>query len=324
MVNSEMPNEQAPFTFRAAQVFVAVVEAGSVTRAAHRLGMSPSSVSQQLTGLEAALGARLLERSARQFRLTRAGELFLDPARQLLDDVGAAKARLLMADETPPIALRIASVEELDAAVSTRWLLNLTRRFPNLSLSLTSGASHENHSALESRSVDMMLAVDTVASVDWVEMHPILRDPFILVTSPELNDLPLDSLTAKPFVRYSSDLLIGRQIDAQMRRLGVSSNPVFEFTTNQALFAMTSEIKGWTITTALSFLGTPFERDSLTAHPLPFARFSRRMALHARSGALAGLPTVFADELRDCIEARIFPEIDTVLPSLKGDMQILR
>jgi len=126
-----MENADPPFTFRAAQVFVAAVETQSVTRAAHRLGMAPSSVSQQLSTLEAALGARLIERSARLFRLTRAGEVFLPAAKALLDDVSAAKAQLVMVDQAPPMAVRLASIEELDATVSAPWLLRLKARFPN-------------------------------------------------------------------------------------------------------------------------------------------------------------------------------------------------
>jgi DNA-binding transcriptional LysR family regulator len=61
----DMENNEPPFTFRAAQIFVAAVEAQSVTKAAHRMGISPSSVSQQLASLEAALGAKLIERTAR-------------------------------------------------------------------------------------------------------------------------------------------------------------------------------------------------------------------------------------------------------------------
>lgn len=325
MLDSDMTNDATAFTFRAAQIFVAVVEAGSVTRAAHRLGMSPSSVSQQLTGLEAALGAKLLERTARQFRLTRAGKLFLEPARRLLDDVSTAKARLLMADETPPLNLRIASLEELDATVTAPWFLRLTDRFPNLSLSLTSGASHENHDALDARAVDMMLAVDTVAGADWVEMHPILRDPFILVTTPEVPSVGgLEQLAGNPCIRYASELQIGRQIDAQLRRLGFKPARGFEFTTNQALFAMTAELNGWAITTALAYLGTPWAGERLIAHALPFPRFSRRLALHSRAGTLASLPKTCAEELRQCIEARVISPARTGLPFLEDEIQVLR
>jgi len=294
-----MENQVPPFTFRAAQTFVAVVEAQSVTKAAHRLGISPSSVSQQLSGLEAALGAKLIERSARQFRLTSAGALFLDPAKQLLDDVSAAKARLVTADQMPPMSVRIASIEELDATVIAPWLLKLTDSYPNIAFALGSGASHENHDALSTRAVDLMLAVDTVAQADWVEQHALLRDPFILVTGPDLD--PAD-ITGKPFVRYASDLHIGRQIEAQLRRSGLSPARGFEFSTNQALFAMTAELGGWAITTALAYLGTPRAGDLVRAHPLPVASFSRRLALHARAGALGDLPRQMAGGMRTCLQ----------------------
>ena len=315
-----MENNEPPFTFRAAQIFVAVVEAHSVTRAAHRLGISPSSVSQQLSGLEAALGAKLIERTARQFRLTKAGELFLSPARHLLDDVSAAKASLVMADHSPPMSLRIASLEELDATVTAPWLLKLAARFPNIALTLTSGASHENHEALSTRAVDLMLAVDTVGQVDWIEQLPILRDPFILVTAPQVEAADIAS---RPFVRYESDLQIGRQIEAQLRRSGLQPARGFEFSTNQALFSMTAELGGWAITTALAFFGTPLAGDLVTAHPLPVAPFSRRLALHARSGALGDLPYRMADEIRSSLEERIVGTATDRLPFLQDGFQIL-
>ena len=323
-VDFSMENQIPPFTFRAAQTFVVAVEAQSVTKAAHRLGVSPSSVSQQLAGLEAALGAKLIERTARQFRLTKAGALFLEPAKQLLDDVNSAKARLVTADQMPPMSVRIASIEELDATVIAPWLLKLTGAHPNIAFALSSGASHENNEALSTRAVDLMLAVDTVAKAEWVEQHPILRDPFILVTSPRLGDAPtLEQLKVSPFVRYSSDLQIGRQIEAQLRRSNLNLTRGFEFSTNQALFAMTAELGGWAVTTALAFFGTPLAGDMVSAHSLPVPSFSRRLALHARRGALGELPHRMADDIRTCLRERMLASAAQRLPFLNGGFQVL-
>lgn len=318
-----MENIEAPFTFRAVQVFITVVEAGSVTRGAHRLGISPSTASQQLSGLESALGTKLIERTARQFRLTKSGVLFLDPAKRLLDDVGAAKARLVVADQTPPMSLKIALIEEFDATVTAPWLVRLGHVFPNISLSVTSGASHENNDALNSRAIDMMVAVDTVGQADWVEQHPLLRDPFILVTAPELSP-EMTALRKRPFVRYTRDLQIGRQVEAQLRRTGENPASGYQFTTNQALFAMTAELGGWAVTTALAYLGTPLATDLLTPHPLPIARFSRTIALHARAGTLSALPEHMAEELRDFIDAKIVAPAQTKMPFAADDIAIIR
>ena len=73
-------------------VFVAVVEAGSFTSAAKKLGATTSSVSRQVSRLEDCLHVKLLERTTRNLRLNAAGErvfaqcrITLDSARDVLD-----------------------------------------------------------------------------------------------------------------------------------------------------------------------------------------------------------------------------------------------
>ncbi len=59
------------------RAFLAVVEAGSVTRAAAALGLSQAAASQQIKRLEEALGCRLFERQGRGLVLAPAGERLL-------------------------------------------------------------------------------------------------------------------------------------------------------------------------------------------------------------------------------------------------------
>lgn len=66
------------------EMFVAVVDAGSLSAAALRLGRSQPTVSRQLAALETRLGARLLERTTRQMRLTAAGRAYYERASALL------------------------------------------------------------------------------------------------------------------------------------------------------------------------------------------------------------------------------------------------
>jgi DNA-binding transcriptional LysR family regulator len=55
-------------------VFVKVVEAGSFSVAARRLGMPKTTVSAKVAGLERRLGIRLIQRTTRKLRMTEAGE----------------------------------------------------------------------------------------------------------------------------------------------------------------------------------------------------------------------------------------------------------
>lgn len=57
--------------------FVYVVEQGSFTAAADRMGVSKSVVSKHVTALERALEVQLLTRSTRQLHITEAGQIFL-------------------------------------------------------------------------------------------------------------------------------------------------------------------------------------------------------------------------------------------------------
>lgn len=89
----------------AVALFARIVKLGSLSRAAEHLGVGRSSVSKQLSALEATLGVRLLQRSTRRLTLTEAGERLLvqadiianalDEVAVIADDIqGQIKGRL--------------------------------------------------------------------------------------------------------------------------------------------------------------------------------------------------------------------------------------
>lgn len=78
------------------QLFLAVAEEANLTRGASRCHLAPSSASHRLKALEESLGAPLLERLPRGVRVTRAGEVLLQGARQIF-----AQLEQLHADLAP-------------------------------------------------------------------------------------------------------------------------------------------------------------------------------------------------------------------------------
>lgn len=88
-----MPSRIDPTQLSAIRTLVQAVDSRSLTAAGRRLGLTPSAVSKQLSRLEQALGARLLERTTRSVRPTAAGLELAQRARPLfeaLDEAGAA------------------------------------------------------------------------------------------------------------------------------------------------------------------------------------------------------------------------------------------
>ncbi|MDX8499444.1 LysR family transcriptional regulator [Mesorhizobium sp. VK4C] len=75
----------------AMSLFVATVEAGSLSAAARRAGMPLATVSRKLSELEKHLKTRLLNRSTRRLTLTDAGQSYLAACRRILDEVSEAE-----------------------------------------------------------------------------------------------------------------------------------------------------------------------------------------------------------------------------------------
>ena len=73
-------------------VFIRVVEAGGISRAAEQLGLAKSAVSRRLSDLEARLGVRLLNRTTRTSNLTEAGRGFYERSIKIVDDIGELNA----------------------------------------------------------------------------------------------------------------------------------------------------------------------------------------------------------------------------------------
>ena len=74
------------------EAFVAVVEAGSFTQAADRLGIAKSAISRRVSALEARLGVELLRRTTRKLSLTETGQSFYDRSARILADLDEAES----------------------------------------------------------------------------------------------------------------------------------------------------------------------------------------------------------------------------------------
>jgi DNA-binding transcriptional LysR family regulator len=98
-----MPSDR----FREFEVFVAVVEAGSLSGAARRLGCTPSAVSKLIERLEGRIGARLLQRTSRAIALTAEGRSFHRAAAHALEAVNEAESVMLDASAPAEGTLRV-------------------------------------------------------------------------------------------------------------------------------------------------------------------------------------------------------------------------
>jgi len=90
--------------FREFEVFACVIDAGSFSEAARRLGCTPSAVSKLIDRLEGRIGMRLLQRTSRALSLTAEGKTFQQAAVHALEAVTEAESLMLDAAAAAPAA----------------------------------------------------------------------------------------------------------------------------------------------------------------------------------------------------------------------------
>lgn len=119
-------------------VFLAVAEARSFTRAATKLGLSQSALSQIVRRLEERLGMRLLTRTTRSVAPTEAGERLIETLAPALDALDASLAALSELGGKPTGTIRITSVEHATKTVLWPVLKDFLALYPDVKAAITS------------------------------------------------------------------------------------------------------------------------------------------------------------------------------------------
>ncbi len=136
--------------------FVAVAQTGSFTRAAERVHLSQSTVSQHIHRLEDLVGKALFERDTRTVRLTRDGESLQNYAVRILDLMTEAMEHL----RAPALSghVRLGLSEDFASAGLTAALASFVRRHPEVELTIAIGMSGEIFRQLDEGRHDIVLA----------------------------------------------------------------------------------------------------------------------------------------------------------------------
>jgi DNA-binding transcriptional LysR family regulator len=130
------PAAGAALDWTLVQTFVALVEAGSLGRAAAVLGTSQPTLSRRLAALEAGLGQSLFERTARGLRLTPAGQALRGPAERMREQAAQLRLAAQRHERTLAGTVRITASEAVSNFVLLPLLLQLRRERPEIQVEL--------------------------------------------------------------------------------------------------------------------------------------------------------------------------------------------
>ncbi len=308
------------------EVFIATAQERSISAAARRLGASPSAVSQQLTNLENALGVTLLVRNERPVRLTPEGEIFRRRAETIVNEAAQVRAELAGSDLSALTRFRLGVIEDLEADVTPQLLAHMAGRLRDCQFLLETGASHFLYDQLDARALDVIVAAEMGAAADWMEIHPVLEDGFVVAAprgAVDAGDDVLAQLKALPLVQYTSRHYMGRLISDHLARQNLTMAHRFELDSYHAILALVGQGAGWTILTPLALMRARRFADQLDVLDLPFAPLSRTISLIARKGILQEMPGQVAETLRPILRDTVVAPAIAAHPFLQERLRLL-
>ena len=121
---------------RQMEIFVSVVEASQFTRAARRLGLSKSTVSQAVSDLETYLGLQLFQRDSRSLQLTESGETYYAESVRVLADINALEDHIRGENLGMSGLIRITAPEFYGSMILQPLIVKFMEIYPDVSFDL--------------------------------------------------------------------------------------------------------------------------------------------------------------------------------------------
>ena len=262
--------------------FLAVVEAGSIMRAAGRIPVAQPALTRQIRLLEEQVGARLLERDRKGVSLTHAGQFLYDNGRRLIDELEwvARKARTISDGYSDSLSIGITTIHSCIPGIS-----NLISRFraehPGIRLTLESMLSGPQAQAIIDGELDAGILFTEQEDDPRLGYLPIASYRMAIVASRRhpLTKAPPTALRAfaeAPFIRFSRDSTPGSydRVDRCFEQAGIVPNTILECHDDITIRSLVAAGMGYAIMPSIMARG---ESDLVAYEPDDLQIFSQLM-----------------------------------------------
>lgn len=258
---------------RTLRYFIAVLEAGSLSRAAGTLYVAQPALTAQIKKLEAELGTQLFERSHAGVTPTPAGLQLYEDARRLLSDADAMRERIQRLPQGPEGSVTVALPFLLASLLIGPVLARLKASHPRIRVFVLDDLSLLVKKAMLDRRADVGLLVDS-PQVDGLSCRPLAREPMFFCGCDRTGEVarllqapggrktkarpPADAIpeidfalaAAQPLVLQSRRFAIRRAVEDAAAALGVTLDIVHEHDSTRVIRSLYTSGAGFTFTPA--------------------------------------------------------------------------
>jgi DNA-binding transcriptional LysR family regulator len=139
-------------------ILMAVIQAGSMGKAARRLNMSQPNISKSVADLERELGVRLLDRYRQGVKPTEGGRALLDGGTIVFDELRQTVKNIEFFADPAAGEVRIGCTPTIAESFGAAVIDRLSRRYPRIVFHLVTGYAEGLHLRLHERSLDLLFA----------------------------------------------------------------------------------------------------------------------------------------------------------------------
>lgn len=234
---------------RAMRYFVAIVDHGSLTRAAEVVCVAQPALSQQLAALEDEFGVPLVHRGAKGVRPTEAGKTLYRHVRNILRQVEIAGADVRVAGTEVSGTVAIGLPTTAAAAFGMALVRTVRQRYPQVRLQLFESMSGYISELLNQNRLDFAILFRDSAS-RAVEPEPLATEPLYLIGTPpgpapragkSSGTIALKALDGIPLVLPSGSQGLREVVERSFAKAGIALNVVADLDSLPFLLASARE-----------------------------------------------------------------------------------
>jgi len=217
---------------RQLEMFQAVVETGSFTKAGQRLHVSQSAISRQINLLEEELGVQVLMRSNKRVFLTEAGKTLLKHCYRIFRDIEEAILAVSQDEKVGGGTLRVGGGMSVCSFLLPQILKEYKTLYPNIALTVTTGTSEPTILKIRNNEVDVGVLTLPVESQD-LDVASVFREEMVVVTghnhplSKEKEVTP-EEIAAMPLILFEQGSNTRKIIDQFFDKHDISPQIIME------------------------------------------------------------------------------------------------
>ncbi|WP_306447068.1 LysR family transcriptional regulator [Falsiruegeria mediterranea] len=234
-------------SIRSLRTLIAVHRHGSFRAASEAEHLTPSAVSHQMRNLEVALGLELFDRTAKSPELTHTGLMFVGEAAAVVTAYDGLAERVRSNNELSG-EITLGAVPTTLTGLVPIALSKLKSAHPNIHVRIVPGLT--NHLLLQLDRGQIQAAIISRPDIlpNTLEFSEIVSEKLVLLVSENTPDLPpKDLLGASPFIRFTRDAVVGRQIETWLQRKGIEVRDAMELESLEAISSMVAADLGVSI-----------------------------------------------------------------------------